>query len=79
MAVGTQQQVADFVRHDVAQNNTISLADRSWSQPGFVDMAKRPVLASQFRPVAQSWLERYLDTVEVSGSSPLGPTRKQRT
>ena len=27
------------------------------------------------RPVAQFWLERYLDTVEVSGSSPLGPTR----
>ena len=26
------------------------------------------------RPVAQFWLERYLDTVEVGGSSPLGPT-----
>ena len=37
-------------------------------------MAESPVLASQFRPVAQFWLERYLDTVEVSGSSPLGPT-----
>ena len=29
---------------------------------------------SNSRPVAQFWLERYLDTVEVSGSSPLGPT-----
>ena len=37
-------------------------------------MAESPVLASQFRPVAQFWLERYLDTVEVSGSSPDGPT-----
>jgi hypothetical protein len=51
--------------------------------------AKTPILAScapKGQPVAQSpeeqffqarssvWLERYLDTVEVSGSSPLGPT-----
>ena len=43
-------------------------------QTGFVDMIESPVLASQFRPVAQFWLERYLDTVEVSGSSPDGPT-----
>ena len=43
-------------------------------QTGFVDMTESPMLASQFRPVAQFWLERYLDTVEVSGSSPDGPT-----
>ena len=39
-------------------------------QTGFVDMTESPVLASQFRPVAQFWLERYLDTVGVMGGRP---------
>ena len=31
-------------------------------------------LAKSFQARSSVWLERYLDTVEVSGSSPLGPT-----